>query len=162
MDVDAQQQQEIVALVEERVAAEVEARLAPLVAEAVQHALWSPRVYGDERKLHLHPTAVVNDALFNLSSGEITVEEYAFFGHGVSILTGTHDITLFDRERQVGVPEERPGRGDRPRRRGSRRTPWCWGRAGSASTPWSRRAAWCARTCRPTRWWAACPLACCR
>jgi acetyltransferase-like isoleucine patch superfamily enzyme len=103
--VDAQQQQEIVALVEERVAAEVEARLAPLVAEAVQHALWSPRVYGDERKLHLHPTAVVNDALFNLSSGEITVEEYAFFGHGVSILTGTHDITLFDRERQVGVPK---------------------------------------------------------
>ena len=48
---------------------------------------------------------MVNDALFNLSSGEITVEEYAFFGHGVAILTGTHDITVFDRERQVGVPK---------------------------------------------------------
>jgi acetyltransferase-like isoleucine patch superfamily enzyme len=103
--VDVQQHEEILALVEERVAAEVEARLAPLVAEAVQRALWNPRVYGDERKLHLHPTAVVNDALFNLSSGEITVEEYAFFGHGVAILTGTHDITVFDRERQVGVPK---------------------------------------------------------
>jgi acetyltransferase-like isoleucine patch superfamily enzyme len=103
--VDAQQQNEIVALVQERVAAEMEARLAPLVAEAVQRALWGPRVYGDERKLHLHPTAVVNDALFNLSSGEITVEEYAFFGHGVAILTGTHDITTFDRERQVSVPK---------------------------------------------------------
>ena len=102
---DAQQQNEIVALVEERVAAEVEARLAPLVAEAVQRALWGPRIYGDERKLHLHPTAVVNDALFNLSSGEITVEEYAFFGHGVAVLTGTHDITTFDRERQVAVPK---------------------------------------------------------
>lgn len=102
---DAQQQNDIVALVEQRVAAELEARLAPLVAEAVQRALWGPRIYGDERKLHLHPTAVVNDALFNLSSGEITVEEYAFFGHGVAVLTGTHDITTFDRERQVAVPK---------------------------------------------------------
>lgn len=62
-------------------------------------------VYGDERKLHIHPTAVINNALFNLSSGEITVAEYAFFGHAVSVLTGTHDITKFDRERQIGVPK---------------------------------------------------------
>jgi acetyltransferase-like isoleucine patch superfamily enzyme len=103
--VDSQQSNEIVALIEERVSAAVEAHLAPLVAEAVQRALWGPRIYGDERKLHLDPTAVVNDALFNLSSGEIRVEEYAFFGHGVAILTGTHDITTFDRERQVAVPK---------------------------------------------------------
>ena len=69
------------------------------------HAYQAISAYGDERKLHLHPTAVVNDALFNLSSGEITVEEYAFFGHGVAVLTGTHDITTFDRERQVAVPK---------------------------------------------------------
>ena len=62
-------------------------------------------VYGDPAKLHIHPTAVVNNALFNLSSGEITIEEYAFFGHNVSVLTGTHDVTKFDRERQVGVPK---------------------------------------------------------
>ena len=52
-----------------------------------------------------HPTAVVNDALFNLSSGEITVGEYAFFGHGVGVLTGTRDVTAFDRVRQVAVPK---------------------------------------------------------
>lgn len=62
-------------------------------------------VYGDPGRLHIHPTAVINNALFNLSSGEITVAEYAFFGHAVSVLTGTHDITKFDRERQVGVPK---------------------------------------------------------
>lgn len=62
-------------------------------------------VYGDRSKLHIHPSAVINNALFNLSSGEITVEEYAFFGHSVSVLTGTHDITKFDRERQIGVPK---------------------------------------------------------
>lgn len=62
-------------------------------------------VYGDRAKLHIHPTAVLNNALFNLSSGEITIEEYAFFGHNVSVLTGTHDVTKFDRARQVGVPK---------------------------------------------------------
>jgi len=48
---------------------------------------------------------VINNALFNLSSGEITVERYAFFGHNVSVLTGTHDITTFDAVRQVAVPK---------------------------------------------------------
>ncbi|MCO1654057.1 acyltransferase [Pseudonocardia humida] len=92
---------DIAALIEAKVAAAVE----QAVREAVDRLRWAPRVYGDERKLHVHPTAVVNDALFNLSSGEITVEEYAFFGHGVSVLTGTHDITVFDRARQVTVPK---------------------------------------------------------
>ncbi len=69
--------------------------------DLLEHAM----VYGDRAKLHIDPTAVINNALFNLSSGEITVERYAFFGHNVSVLTGTHDITTFDAERQVAVPK---------------------------------------------------------
>ena len=46
-----------------------------------------------------------NDALFNLSSGEITVGEWAFFGHGVSVLTGTHDWRTFGKVRQTAVPK---------------------------------------------------------
>jgi acetyltransferase-like isoleucine patch superfamily enzyme len=87
------------------IAALIDAKVAAAVEEAVNRIRWEPTVYGDERKLHVHPTAVVNDALFNLSSGEITVEEYAFFGHRVSVLTGTHDITVFDRARQITVPK---------------------------------------------------------
>jgi acetyltransferase-like isoleucine patch superfamily enzyme len=68
-------------------------------------ALFRPLVYGDPDRLHIAPTAVVNNALFNLSSGEITVGEYAFFGHNVSVLTGTHDFTKFGAERQVAVPK---------------------------------------------------------
>ena len=68
-------------------------------------ALFRPLVYGDPTRLHISPTAVVNNALFNLSSGEITVGEYAFFGHNVSVLTGTHDWTKFGAERQVAVPK---------------------------------------------------------
>ena len=70
-----------------------------------QDPLFRMLVYGDRAKLHLAPTAVVNNALFNLSSGEITVGEYAFFGHNVSVLTGTHDWTTFGAERQVAVPK---------------------------------------------------------
>ena len=61
-------------------------------------------VHGDRSKLDIHPTAVVNNALFNVGSGTITVGEYAFFGHNVSVLTGTHDINTFGRERQLAVP----------------------------------------------------------
>ena len=68
-------------------------------------ALFTPRVYGDPAKLHVAETAVVNDALFNLSSGDITVGEWAFFGHGVSVLTGTHDWRTFGRVRQTAVPK---------------------------------------------------------
>jgi len=66
--------------------------------------LHTPLIYGDPTRLHLAPTAIVNNALFNLSSGDITVGDYAFFGHSVSVLTGTHDWTKFGAERQVAVP----------------------------------------------------------
>jgi acetyltransferase-like isoleucine patch superfamily enzyme len=61
-------------------------------------------VHGDRSRLHIHETAVVNNALFNLESGDITVSEYAFFGHNVSVLTGTHDFRRFDKERQDSIP----------------------------------------------------------
>lgn len=68
-------------------------------------ALFRPLVYGDPARLHIAPTAVVNNALFNLSSGDVTVGDYAFFGHNVSVLTGTHDWKTFGAERQTAVPK---------------------------------------------------------
>jgi glycosyltransferase involved in cell wall biosynthesis/acetyltransferase-like isoleucine patch superfamily enzyme len=68
-------------------------------------ALFRPLVYGDPARLHVAPTAVLNNALINLSSGDVTIGDYAFFGHNVSVLTGTHDWTKFGRERQVSVPD---------------------------------------------------------
>ena len=66
--------------------------------------LYRYRVHGNRSRLKIDPTAIVNNALFNLSSGDITVGPYAFFGHDVSVLTGTHDIDKFDRERQTAIP----------------------------------------------------------
>ncbi len=61
------------------------------------------RVHGDPARLRVHPTAIINDALFNVSGGSITVGEYAFFGHDVALLTGTHDFNKFGEERQRAI-----------------------------------------------------------
>ncbi len=66
--------------------------------------LYRYRVHGRLDRLHIDPTAIVNNALFNVSGGEITIGEFAFFGHEVAVLTGTHDITKFGRERQTTFP----------------------------------------------------------
>jgi len=66
--------------------------------------LYRYRVHGALERLHIDPTAIVNNALFNVSGGEITIGKFAFFGHSVAVLTGTHDITKFGRERQTTFP----------------------------------------------------------
>ena len=48
-------------------------------------------IFGDAAQLHIHPTAKVNDALFNLSSGEVTVGADSFFGQCHWILDGHSD-----------------------------------------------------------------------
>lgn len=81
-------------------------KLAEQVRELKLDSLYGYRWHGDRSRLHLPATAVVNNALFNLSGGTITVGEYAFFGHDVAILTGTHDVEKFGRERQLAFPRE--------------------------------------------------------
>jgi acetyltransferase-like isoleucine patch superfamily enzyme len=62
------------------------------------------KVWGDPSRIHIASTAIVHNALFNTVSGSIRVDEYAFFGHNVSVLTGTHDVTKKDLERQNSAP----------------------------------------------------------
>lgn len=63
-------------------------------------------VFGDSTRLQLSPTCTVNNALFNLSSGNIIVGDYVFFGHNVSLITGTHNYTKFGLERMEDYPQE--------------------------------------------------------
>jgi acetyltransferase-like isoleucine patch superfamily enzyme len=63
-------------------------------------------VHGDQSRLHVAPTAILNNALINLSGGEVTVKDWAFFGHNVAILTGTHDVEKFGRDRQLAITRE--------------------------------------------------------
>jgi acetyltransferase-like isoleucine patch superfamily enzyme len=77
--------------------------IAGLVAERSLH---DHRVWGPAGRLTIASTAHVNDALFNTESGTITVGEHAFFGHGVAVLTGTHDVAQVREARQRAVPAE--------------------------------------------------------
>ena len=64
------------------------------------------KVWGDRSRLTLANNALVCNALFNLASGRVTVGEWAFFGHNVCLLTGTHDYAKFGAGRQLAVPSE--------------------------------------------------------
>jgi acetyltransferase-like isoleucine patch superfamily enzyme len=78
-----------------------------LLGEVAREAIViHPAIFGDRSRVSIGPETVVNDALFNCASGTITVERQAFFGHGVSLLTGTHDIDKFGLERQQAIPQE--------------------------------------------------------
>jgi len=63
------------------------------------------RIWGDETRLETGKNVVLNDAVINLVSGKVTIDNDTFLGHGVSLLTGTHDYTKTGVERQVAVPE---------------------------------------------------------
>lgn len=69
------------------------------------HLMYTPRVFGDRTKLTIGEGVTLNDALINLSSGRVVLHDHVFFGHGVSLLTGTHDYRRKNRERQLAVPE---------------------------------------------------------
>jgi acetyltransferase-like isoleucine patch superfamily enzyme len=96
------------ALLDGPLAAAVATRVDAAVDERVEalklDALYRHRWHGDASRLRIHETAIVNNALFNVSGGTITVGKDAFFGHDVAILTGTHDIEKFGRERQLAFP----------------------------------------------------------
>jgi maltose O-acetyltransferase len=79
-----------------------------LVAERIEEerldALYRYRVHSDPARLQIHPTAVVNNAIFNTGGGRITVGAYVFFGHNVCVLAGVHEIDKFGIERQQAIP----------------------------------------------------------
>ena len=90
--------------VDDRVRTLVDERVDERVSALKLDALYRHRWHGDAARLRIHQTAVVNNALFNVSGGTVTVGRDAFFGHDVAVLTGTHDIEKFGRERQLAFP----------------------------------------------------------
>lgn len=56
------------------------------------HLLRTVYVRSGSGVLHVHPSAKLQDAILNLASGDITIDEDVFFGHGVMILAASHDV----------------------------------------------------------------------
>jgi acetyltransferase-like isoleucine patch superfamily enzyme len=73
--------------------------------EEIAHRLmYIPRIFGDRGRLNLGRNVVLNDALINTTSGLVTLKDFSFCGHGVCILTGTHDYRHLNFDRQTSVP----------------------------------------------------------
>lgn len=70
----------------------------------IKKLIEQPKIYGNVSRLKIDSTAIVNNATFNLISGNIIIKQYVFFGHNVSLLTGTHDYSKFNKERQQSAP----------------------------------------------------------
>ncbi len=80
-------------------------RIRAMVPELAKMVSMTPIIFGDASRLRVgHGVQLIN-TLFNMSSGDITIGDYVFFGHNVCLLTGTHDVTRFDVDRQIAIPE---------------------------------------------------------
>ena len=62
-------------------------------------------VWGSRERLRIAPNAIMANTLFNTSSGYISIGDFTFTGHNVSMITGTHEYTLFLKERMDDFPE---------------------------------------------------------
>lgn len=80
--------------------------LRPLMPTIANELLKTPKVWGARDRLTLDPTSNMVGTLFNVSSGKISVGAYSFAGHGVMLITGTHDPGSFGSHRRDNYPKE--------------------------------------------------------
>jgi acetyltransferase-like isoleucine patch superfamily enzyme len=79
-------------------------RMPGLREELSEFLLSEPLIFGDPKRVHRTPTVQLGNARLNVISGDITLEDWAFCGLNVSLLTGTHDPRLFGHDRQHEIP----------------------------------------------------------
>jgi acetyltransferase-like isoleucine patch superfamily enzyme len=82
----------------------VAGRLGNLIREAARQPYLYDGTPNPERRVSLGESVTLNDALLNVVSGDITIGDHSFMGHGVSLLTGTHDFRAPRTERQSSSP----------------------------------------------------------
>lgn len=63
--------------------------------------LTEPVIFGERSRVWVAPTANIGNAVLNVNSGTIRIEDYVFFGTGVSLLAGTHDYHTLLAERMT-------------------------------------------------------------
>lgn len=82
---------------------EIAKELAPIVMNMVRN---QPTYWGDESRVHVGKEVNLVNTLFNVVCGDVYIGDYAFFGHNVCVLTGTHTISSYGKDRQIGVPSD--------------------------------------------------------
>jgi acetyltransferase-like isoleucine patch superfamily enzyme len=75
--------------------------------QILEHFLARNHIFGGPyERVRIHPSAGVIGVFFNVSSGTITVEEYASISNGAMLITGSHDISQQDLARQEAYPRQ--------------------------------------------------------
>jgi len=70
------------------------------------YLLFKKVILGDPERVFVAKSALVNNALFNVLGGRISVGEHAFFGQNVCLLTGGHEIAAPTHLRKTTFPTE--------------------------------------------------------
>lgn len=70
----------------------------------IKESLKQNRIWGDATRVKVGKDVQMNNALINTVSGDVSIGDHSFFGHNVSLLTGTHDITKRGVERHTAYP----------------------------------------------------------
>ena len=68
--------------------------------------LFEKRIFVHSDRINIAETASMSNVLLNTNSGTITVGEFSFCGQNVSIITGTHDYNLFNKDRMLAIPQK--------------------------------------------------------
>ena len=63
-------------------------------------------VWGDKNRISIGAHSRIANATLNTSSGKIIIGDHVFFGHNVSVITGTHDYTLRRQRRMQSWPDK--------------------------------------------------------
>jgi len=80
----------------------------PVAAKAMAQVLTTtPTIWGDAERIKLANNVHLVNTLLNVNSGSIEIGENTFFGHNVSLLTGTHPIEEIGAARQTFPTEGR-------------------------------------------------------
>lgn len=69
-------------------------------------ALRHPLVFGPRDRVSVGRECTIDGVTLNVMSGRITIGDYTFVGHHVSLLTGTHDYSQRNLDRYLAVPTE--------------------------------------------------------
>ena len=67
------------------------------------HLARTPVIFGDPEKVVIAKTARVVNALINVQSGNVRINDYVFFGHNVCLLTGSHEINVDGKLRATSI-----------------------------------------------------------
>lgn len=82
----------------------VDKLLLKLASTLRQHLARTPLIWGDPERLQIGNNVHLVDATINLRSGRVIIEDNAFLGHNVMLLTGKHSVSLSGAERHKSVP----------------------------------------------------------